>query len=112
LQVPPPLLITADGNASYLTGGHAMLQGLRPTERPTTQSSLPDGATLLRYTDGLVESRTRSLDDGVTRLRQHATTHRHLPLHRLCAELARDSGDTRDDITLIAVRTPIRPQFG
>ncbi|MFC9082931.1 PP2C family protein-serine/threonine phosphatase [Streptomyces sp. NPDC057062] len=109
----PPLLITADGNASYLTGGHAMLLGLRPTlERPTTQSSLPDGATLLRYTDGLVESRTRSLDDGVTRLRQHATTHRHLPLHRLCAELARDSGDTRDDITLIAVRTPIRPQFG
>ncbi|MGW9032729.1 SpoIIE family protein phosphatase, partial [Streptomyces sp. NPDC055722] len=77
---PPPLLITDDGNASYLAGGHAMLLGLRPNlERPTTRTPLPDGATLLLYTDGLVESRTRSLDDGMTRLRQHATTHRHLP---------------------------------
>lgn len=107
---PPPLLITADADAYYLTGAHSMLLGLRPTtERPTTHTPLPDGATLLLYTDGLVESRTRSLDDGMTRLRQHATTHRHLPLHELCATLARDLGDPRDDITLIAARTPSGP---
>lgn len=107
---PPPLLITADADAHYLTGAHSMLLGLRPTtERPTTHTPLPHGATLLLYTDGLVESRTRSLDDGMTRLRQHATTHRHLPLRELCATLARDLGDPRDDITLIAARTPTRP---
>jgi serine phosphatase RsbU (regulator of sigma subunit) len=110
---PPPLLINADGSTTYFTGAHAMLLGLRPTaERPTTHTRLPDGATLLLYTDGLVESRTRSLDDGMTRLRQHATTHRHLPLRQLCAKLARDLGDTRDDITLIAARTPTRSHTG
>ncbi|MFF3851107.1 SpoIIE family protein phosphatase [Streptomyces sp. NPDC002328] len=104
---PPPLLITADGATTYLTGAHSMLLGLRPTaERPTTHTRLPEGATLLLYTDGLVESRTRSLDDGMTRLRQHAATHHHLPLPQLCAKLAEDLGDTRDDITLIAARTP------
>ncbi|MGW5061762.1 SpoIIE family protein phosphatase [Streptomyces sp. NPDC004096] len=108
---PPPLLVTADGNTHYLAGAHSMLLGLRPTiERPTTHTRLPAGATLLLYTDGLVESRTRSLDDGMTRLRQHAITHRHLPLRQLCATLARTLGDPRDDITLIAARTPTRPQ--
>ncbi|MPY56318.1 SpoIIE family protein phosphatase, partial [Streptomyces spongiae] len=48
---PPPLLITADGTATHLTGAHAMLLGLRPTaERPTTHAPLPDGATFLLYT--------------------------------------------------------------
>ncbi len=104
---PPPLLITKGGAATYLTGAHSMLLGLRPTaERPTAHTRLPNGATLLLYTDGLVESRTRSIDDGMTRLRQHAATHRHLPLDELCAKLAEHLGDTRDDITLIAVRTP------
>ncbi|MFE2225568.1 SpoIIE family protein phosphatase [Streptomyces kronopolitis] len=104
---PPPLLITADGTGSYLDDGHEMLLGLRPgTPRPTARAPLPAGATLLLYTDGLVESRTQSLDTGMTRLRQHATTHRHLPLPDLCAQLARELGDPRDDITLIAARTP------
>ncbi|UUA04481.1 SpoIIE family protein phosphatase [Streptomyces koelreuteriae] len=103
---PPPLLITADG-VGYLTGARAMLLGLRPTaERPTTHTELPADATLLLYTDALVESRAQSLDEGMTRLRQHVTTHRHLPLPELCAKLARDLGDPRDDITLIAARTP------
>lgn len=87
-----------------------MLLGLRPTaERPTTHTWLPDGTTLLLHTDGLVESRTRSLDDGMIRLRQHAITHRYPPHPQLCATLANDLGDTRDDITLIAAQTPTRP---
>ncbi|MDQ0938485.1 hypothetical protein QFZ67_000190 [Streptomyces sp. V1I1] len=42
------------------------------------------------------------------RLRQHAITHRYLPPPQLCATLADDLGDSRDDITLIAARTPTR----
>ncbi|MGW6735434.1 SpoIIE family protein phosphatase [Streptomyces sp. NPDC055013] len=107
---PPPLLISADGHATYLTDCHAMLLGVRPnSERPTARTTLPAGTTVLLYTDGLVESRTQSLDTGMTRLRQHATTHRHLPLPQLVVELARNLGDTRDDITLIAARTPTHP---
>ncbi|MGN5631167.1 SpoIIE family protein phosphatase [Streptomyces sp. AC154] len=106
---PPPLLITADGTTTYLTSGKSLLLGVRPgTERPTTGIQLPPGATLLLYTDGLIESRTQGLDAGMTRLRQHITTHQHLPLPQLCAQLARELGDTRDDITLIAARTPPR----
>ncbi|PRH80434.1 hypothetical protein C6N75_04210 [Streptomyces solincola] len=104
---PPPLLIGPEGTAAYLTGAHAMLLGVRPAaERPTARVRLPANATLLLYTDGLVESRDQALDTGMTRLRQHAATHRHLPLDRLCAKLAHDLGDSRDDITVIAARTP------
>ncbi|MFJ6700233.1 SpoIIE family protein phosphatase [Streptomyces sp. NPDC091272] len=106
---PPPLLITADGAASYLTGGHALLLGASPTTpRPTARALLPAGATLLLYTDGLIESRSQDVDTGMTRLRRHAATHRDLPPHQLCARLAGDLGDPRDDITLIAARLPAR----
>ncbi|MEW2573034.1 SpoIIE family protein phosphatase [Streptomyces sp. NPDC047070] len=104
---PPPLLLTTATTADYLTGPHAMLLGMRPTmERPTARMTLPPGATLVLYTDGLIESRTQNIDAGMTRLRQYADAHHELPLPRLCAQLARDLGDTRDDITLIAARTP------
>ncbi|MFD4024372.1 SpoIIE family protein phosphatase [Streptomyces sp. NPDC058576] len=104
---PPPLLLATDQTSTYLTGPHAMLLGVRPTmDRPTARIPLPAGSTLVLYTDGLVESRTQNLDTGMTRLRQHLDTHQHLPLTRLCEQLAGELGDTRDDITLIALRTP------
>ncbi|MEU3186142.1 SpoIIE family protein phosphatase [Streptomyces sp. NPDC006923] len=104
---PPPLLITADGRARYLTEAHAMLIGLRPrVSRPTATTELPPGATLLLYTDGLIESRTQDIDTGLTRLRRYAAAHHTDPLDRLCVDLAGTLGDTRDDITLIAVRVP------
>lgn len=104
---PPPLLLATDHTSTYLTGPHAMLLGVRPAmERPTARIPLPTGSTLVLYTDGLVESRTQNLDTGMTRLRQHLDTHQHLPLTRLCAQLAGELGDARDDITLIALRTP------
>ncbi|GHD82243.1 PP2C family protein-serine/threonine phosphatase [Streptomyces goshikiensis] len=104
---PPPLLLATGHTSTYLEGPHALLLGVRPTiDRPTARIPLPAGATLVLYTDGLIESRTQSMDTGMTRLRQHLDTHQHLPLPRLCAQLATELGDTRDDITLIAIRTP------
>ncbi|MFD5029052.1 SpoIIE family protein phosphatase [Streptomyces sp. NPDC058405] len=104
---PPPLLVTEDGAARYLTEAHAMLIGLRPhLSRPTATIELPPGATVLLYTDGLIESRTQDMDTGMTRLRQHTAAQRAEPLDRLCVGLARELGDTRDDITLIAARIP------
>ncbi|MFD0263778.1 SpoIIE family protein phosphatase [Kitasatospora indigofera] len=104
---PPPLQITADGVATFLTGGHNILLGVQPARaRSSARTVVPAGATLLLYTDGLVESRNQGIDNGMTRLRRHAISHQHLPLTELCARLARDLGDERDDITLIAARTP------
>jgi hypothetical protein len=63
-------------------------------------------------TQVLVESRAQSIDTGMTRLRQHIVNHRHLPLPQLCTQLAHDLGDPRDDLTLIAARTPTEPRTG
>ncbi|MFF5654484.1 SpoIIE family protein phosphatase [Streptomyces collinus] len=107
LPVLPGCLLTTESTSTYLTGPSAMLLGLRPTvQRPTARMMLLAGSTLVLYTDGLVESRSQDIDTGMTRLRQYTDTHRGLPLPRLCADLARDLGDTRDDITLLAARTP------
>ena len=67
---PPPLVITTDGEAGYLplTGGVAL--GVTPTARYSAVTHpLPLGATVMLYTDGLVESRVQPIDTGLERLR-------------------------------------------
>jgi GAF domain-containing protein/anti-sigma regulatory factor (Ser/Thr protein kinase) len=67
---PPPLVITTDGEARYLplTGGVAL--GVTPTARYSAVTHpLPLGATVMLYTDGLVESRVQPIDTGLERLR-------------------------------------------
>ncbi|MFJ2651664.1 SpoIIE family protein phosphatase [Streptomyces sp. NPDC087420] len=106
---PPPLVVSADGTTRYLDEAHAMLIGLLPaTARPTVTTELPPGSTLLLYTDGLIESRTQDIDSGLGRLRGYTAAHHTQPLDRLCIDLARHLGDTRDDITLIGARIPPR----
>ncbi|MET9480069.1 SpoIIE family protein phosphatase [Streptomyces sp. NPDC006638] len=106
---PPPLVVAADGTTRYLDEAHAMLIGLLPaTSRPTVTTELPPGSTLLLYTDGLIESRTQDIDSGLRRLRGYTAAHHTQPLDRLCIDMARHLGDTRDDITLIGARIPPR----
>jgi serine phosphatase RsbU (regulator of sigma subunit) len=65
---PPPILVDADGTARTLEDGHTIPVGLRPGRlRPEAHVTVPAGATLLLYTDGLVERRGSSLDDGIAR---------------------------------------------
>ncbi|MFF7565252.1 SpoIIE family protein phosphatase [Streptomyces pseudovenezuelae] len=63
----PPLLIAAD--TAYLELPPALPLGLgsTPVDR---EVAFPPGTGLLLYTDGLVENRTLSLDDGLAALRQ------------------------------------------
>jgi serine phosphatase RsbU (regulator of sigma subunit)/anti-sigma regulatory factor (Ser/Thr protein kinase) len=63
---PPPILVHADGTSRLLDDGHSISLGIRPQwERTQAQVTLPAQATLLLYTDGLVERRRHSLDDGI-----------------------------------------------
>ncbi|MBZ5739161.1 SpoIIE family protein phosphatase [Nocardioides mangrovi] len=71
---PPPVLVTADGRVTVLAGpdGNDLLLGFDPaTDRHQHTATMAPGATLLLYTDGLVERRGRHIDDGIADLVQH-----------------------------------------
>jgi serine phosphatase RsbU (regulator of sigma subunit) len=66
---PPPLLREADGTVRVLRADSGTLLGIDlglPVGNQTAR--LPPGATLLLYSDGLVERRDESLDAGTRRL--------------------------------------------
>ncbi|GAB1332355.1 SpoIIE family protein phosphatase [Streptomyces sennicomposti] len=107
---PPPLLITRDGLAHYLTGGHGLLLGTGArAPRPDATLLLPPGSTLVLYTDGLVEKPGDTIDDGLNRLRQHAAALAHRPLPSFTDQLLhRVRPPGLDDVALLTLRTPER----
>ena len=106
----PPLLLHADGTVSVLETPPDLLLGLVPgVPRQDHVRELEPGATLLLYTDGLVERRGEDLDDGIERLRhclQDLARRYDDDLAALCdgvlAALLPDAAD--DDVALVAVR--------
>ncbi|MBT3150162.1 SpoIIE family protein phosphatase [Streptomyces sp. CHD11] len=106
---PPPLLVSRDGLATYLTDGHGILLGTQTNlPRPDATALLPPGSTLVLYTDGLVEAPGRPLDSGLDRLRQHAAALAHRPLASFSDQLLRRvrPADNDDDVALLALRVP------
>ena len=104
----PPALLVHGGRADYVEpeGARSALLGLGVERRGHGQLHLPDGATLVLFTDGLVES-TRDLDAGLEHLQAAATACADLPLDAMCDHLLTTlspTGRYRDDVTLIAVR--------
>ncbi|HEY6739374.1 MAG TPA: SpoIIE family protein phosphatase [Actinopolymorphaceae bacterium] len=104
----PPLLVEADGSARFLLGAHNPLLGLAPNQpRISAIEPLPPGATLLLYTDGLIERHDEDLDDGLGRLLEHASALADAPLDAFCDELlAKHAASGDDDMALIALRLP------
>ncbi|MEU4893385.1 GAF domain-containing SpoIIE family protein phosphatase [Streptomyces sp. NPDC044780] len=102
----PPLLTTAEGDTHYLETGAGLMIGVDPAhQRPTAFDDLPAHSTVLLYTDGLIERRSESLDQGLTRLRQHTAALSREPLDTFCDELLTGlAADTSDDAALLAVR--------
>ncbi|QCB93568.1 SpoIIE family protein phosphatase [Cellulomonas shaoxiangyii] len=102
----PPLLLHPDGRAELLRRPSDLLLGLRAhTERRDHALVLPPGATVLLYTDGLVERRGERLSAGLERLRVHVEGLAALPLGELCDRLVDDlATGSDDDVALLAVR--------
>ena len=105
---PPPMVVAADGGVHVLTGGAPdLLLGIDPDARHSESVVVLDrGATVLLYTDGLVERRGQSLDEGLDRLREALDDLAGLPLEQLCDRLLERLLPERseDDVALVAVR--------
>jgi PAS domain S-box-containing protein len=66
----PPLVAARDGAVRRLTAGGPPL-GAGYGDVPTEEVDLPAGATIVFYTDGLVEHRGRDIDEGILALERH-----------------------------------------
>jgi serine phosphatase RsbU (regulator of sigma subunit) len=104
----PPVLVLPGGATRVLDLPPGLPLGLGAESFEATQISLPPGATIALYTDGLVESRTRSLDDGLAALQDALSSAVPRPggtLGGACemvTQMLRDHGE--DDITLVLAR--------
>ncbi len=109
---PPPLLMLPDGTATFLEHRPNLLLGLDPeAPRSDHELLLPAGATLLLYTDGLIESRNGPLDEGLQRLHTTAADLVGAPVDDLCDTLLdRLAPSPDDDVALLALR--VRPSGG
>ncbi|MFQ1001374.1 SpoIIE family protein phosphatase [Modestobacter sp. SSW1-42] len=103
---PPPLLLRSGGTAELLERPRDLLLGVVP-EAPRTEHAVPlrPGDTVVLYTDGLVERRDATLDDGLDRLVTAGGALAGRPVEELCdALLDRMAPDHADDVALIALQ--------
>jgi serine phosphatase RsbU (regulator of sigma subunit) len=108
---PPPLLRHASGRVEILETEPDLLLGLGPgSDRRTHSAPLPAGSTVLLYTDGLIERRDRSLDEGVADLARLLTALGDRPLEELADGLLAQAlpAACEDDVALLVFRTPSR----
>jgi anti-sigma regulatory factor (Ser/Thr protein kinase) len=107
---PPPILVQADRATRLLDDARAMPLGL-PFDRPRPEGRdlIPPRATLLLYTDGLVERRKESLDQGIARAAGVVEENRATALDDLADEIMSGlapGGGYQDDVALLLYRQP------
>ncbi|MEU6483188.1 SpoIIE family protein phosphatase [Streptomyces sp. NPDC046887] len=110
---PPPVLLHLGGRAEVLRVPPGAPIGVGGVDFEAVELDAPAGATLLLYTDGLVESRMRDVWAGIEQLRERLATTAQLtgpdhspPLEALCDDVLDmlGPGDRDDDIALLAAR--------
>jgi len=103
---PAPLLIDADGSRFLEIEAGVPIGVQRREPYAVTTIGVGARATLLAFTDGLVERRGEVLDTGLERLRHAASADRALPLDSLVGGLAREltADGHHDDTAIVAIR--------
>ncbi len=126
------ILDTASGDFCYSCAGHVPAVLAAPQSKPMLLSDarsvplavhrnssrpqacvvLPPGSTLMLYTDGLVERRDASIDDGIARVTETVAGGMNLPVDAVAdavlSELAPPAGYD-DDIAIVVYRHPYTP---
>jgi serine phosphatase RsbU (regulator of sigma subunit)/GAF domain-containing protein/anti-sigma regulatory factor (Ser/Thr protein kinase) len=107
---PPPILVHADGTTQILDEGRTIALGVRPNwSRPEARVTIPAHATLLLYTDGLVERRRKGLDLGISRVADIVQAGRTATLDDLANQImsgVAPSGGYQDDVVVLLYRHP------
>lgn len=118
---PPPLLLSPDGSSRYLDRARGV-----PLDRALGHvyvdavAAVPEGATLILYSDGAIERRGETLDAGLERLSAAAVAAADAEPETLATELVSallDGAERTDDVALLVARvrrpalTPLRLWF-
>lgn len=112
---PPPVVAYPDGTVELLEGARAVPLGIRrEMPRPVARFTVPPGATVLLYTDGLVERRRMSVDVGIARAANIVVDERdrgldHLADHLMTAMTPEDG--YQDDVAILLYRRPHPLEF-
>ncbi len=103
---PPPLVVLPDGRTRFIEGDGGLPLGVDTDFEYTEHTTvLEPGSIIVLYTDGLVERRGLSIDDGLARLANAAGRAPHEPdafVDALVGELL-GAEARQDDVALLAV---------
>src|SRR6185437_11959575 len=105
----PPLLIEPDGETRLLEQTHGLPVGVRTGHSyQACRHPFPTGSRLLLYTDGLIERRDESIDEGFQRLTAAARAAAQRTDSSLADRVYRallDETPLEDDVALLAIET-------
>jgi hypothetical protein len=104
---PEPMILLADGTVVDLSAPIGPPLGIGwAGHRVDGMFTLPEGSTLLLFTDGLFERRGVPLDDGRAQVREVLLRSADLPLDDLCDRLLAEmlGEGVEDDVAVLAVR--------
>ncbi|MFJ6698349.1 SpoIIE family protein phosphatase [Streptomyces sp. NPDC091272] len=107
---PPGILAHPEGDTRLLDAGRSTPLAVRPGHpRPEAACVMPARATLLLYTDGLVERRRRPLMDGIGQAGEAVQDGRDTTVDDLASEVMSrlaPAGGYDDDVALLLYRHP------
>lgn len=105
----PVMLLTPDGRADFLEQLQGLPLGISAGQEYIAQTyAFPVGSALLLYTDGLVERRGESIEDGLDRLREAAESRAGADSGSLADRVYRqllDEASLEDDVALLAIES-------
>ncbi|MFD4638274.1 SpoIIE family protein phosphatase [Lentzea sp. NPDC058436] len=107
---PPAILALVDGTTQLLEGGRSIPLAVKlGVQRTEAECVLPPRSTLLTYTDGLVERRRSSLNEGIDKAAHAVQEGRANGLEDLAGAIMAalsPSGGYDDDVALLLYRHP------
>ncbi|MFI9250039.1 PP2C family protein-serine/threonine phosphatase [Streptomyces sp. NPDC053069] len=104
----PPLLLTPERRVAYLLAEPGLPLGVDAGQpRPDHSRLLPPDATVVFFTDGLIEHPGHPIDQSLDELAALAVAHADLPLPEFVQALAdHHPSDGHDDMAILALHTP------